>query len=1172
MPDTTYQPLSWIFTSKGIIARWATDRTPDGTYLNLSDAEERQENAMSSRYGSIIINRDPNGTPGGINYFLPNPIITITRLAQKATNSSWRYAGDTTGILWRRAGDAQGPYTQIITGLSGGIFGSVVNTTFGSSTPYIFIADANAMLKDNGTGTPTQWGIAPPAWTANSYVYPPNIYLIDGANNGSVYTLSNCSFFDTGGFSITTPVGAPFSQFSSYLYTPITDPNLKYAFNGCLATFATSTVPTTEYDVTAIQTTDLSIGTYTTLTITTGSATGVMVGNTVQIAGSNNPIFDGYYTVSMVISATQFKVAFTSFTNQSASNAAMYRFTSTARQALLFNVFGEPFRTEFTAIGVYGPINSATTTFPISVYEFTVAANTTGSFGITGNFELSHDNWATDDDLIVINLGIDGSITGVTVAVQFDVNNSGYTTGYFSQDITVPSTATSAGVLSYYLRMGAFQKFGNAGQDNWTWSDVTGWRVLVTNTNTTTAVSLFFNGLYQQWGYGPSSFGGVGYDYRYTYYNAVTKTESNGSPIQAFDTQFGTMASLSPPIALRQAIQVVGNYSPDPQVNFIRIYRHGGTLSENWLLVDAIPNIPAQGPFNTFAYQDTTPDADLQQANTLALDNDAPVTSTLPNPVLATLTEATTFPGAGDNPWDGFNDQQIFSTAGFGFIVGQVIDIGTPQNLEQVRVTQIITTGPPHDQGVYAVVRLKHNAGEPVQAFSIPQQPCDLCALAYGQMWVAGDPNNPHFLYYSKPGYPENFGPQNYIPVSQPSDPIMAVINFRGTLFVATLTTWYQIVGGASPYAQPTGSKHGLVAKGGWTQTESAIWYQAIDGIRAFRGADGMYMTLIIEWLYRQVPQAYTPIPLANLSNLGAVQLAFQNNYVYVMYQSYDSNNYRIAFSTEYQRWRNDTVHATAMYFEEDTNILLYAKYIVAGAQSGYAICQDRVNDYDDGGWSGGALQQVAIASDIRVPYQDLGKPHFPKQWNTLEVDVDTQSQNMTVLLHVDDDAQILNLGTINTPSRQKVQLKINAGDGVQGYKVSPEFQISSKVAPNIYQLDIYYALLAAYRTSFDTYWHKFGTDESKLVKEGYFDYTSTSAITVMLFADGGTSPYYTFVLPANPARQSEPVRVRFAPIKLRMFRCIAVASEPFQLWADPVIRWKETRVGTGYATLPLVT
>lgn len=1167
MADTTYQPLSFIFQSKGIVARWATDRAPQFCYLNLNNAEERQETALSSRYGCVIINRDPDGTPGGTNYLLPNPIVTITRLAQKSSDSSWRYAGDNTGVLYRRTGDTQGPYTQIITGLSGQPFDSVVNTTFGSSTPYIFIADANLMLKDNGAGTPTKWGIAPPTEQALTWVFDPQVFLIDGFNNGAGgYAVSNVTGLASGTIgTVTTSLGGgSFGLDNAWEYYTVTG-GLKFAWNGCLATFGASGAITSVAILSAITTT-LVGSSYTLLQVTTASAHGLSVGNGVQIAVTSNPYFDGIYLVHSVLSPTVFTVSYGTPTYASASGGVMYGALPTASQALLFNIYGAPKQQQFTTIGVGGVFNNLITSFPIDYVGGSVAASTIGTIGKTVSLDLSQANQAIGGDLIAVALSIGTPENVVSVQIEFDINGSGYTSAYYSAVVPItPATAGTSAWQTYYIPMGNFVANGMAGQQNYTWADVTGWRVVVT-TNSTGGTTVSLNALYQQWGYGPSSFGGTGYDYRYTYYRADTQTESNGSPIQAFDQQAGYVASQVAPFSLRQALRIQASYSQDPQVTHVRFYRRGGTLSSNWFLIDQVPNNSAGGQFNYF---DLIADADIQQANTLKLANNVPVTSTLPIPISTTLaqpTAAPTFLFGASTPFDVFQLQNIVvANSSAVFLPGQIVDIGKPYNLEQVSV---IAGG---TGSFFSIVRLMHNAGEPVQVFAIQGQPCDLCALAYGQMWVAGDPNNPHFLYFSNPGYPENFGPQNYIPVSEPSDPIMAVINFRGTLFVATLTTWYQIIGGASPYAQPTGSKHGLVAKHGWTQTESAVWYQAIDGIRAFRGADGMYASLIIEWLYRQVPQAYTPIPLVNLGSLSTIQMAFQNNFVYAMYPAYNGNNYRLAFSTEYQRWRNDDVNATALYFEEDTNNLLYTKFLTAGAQSGYAICIDRVNDYDDGGWVSGALAPTPIAANIRIPYHDLEKPHFPKQWNTLELDVDTKGQNMTVLLHVDDDAQILNLGTVNTASRDKVQLKINAGDGVQGYKVSPEFQASVTVAPNIWQLDIYYALLAAYRTSFDSYWIKFGTDESKLVKEGYFDYTSTTSITVSLYADGGTAPYYSFVLPANPNRQSEPVRVRFAPIKLRMFRCIATSSAPFQVWANLEIRWKSCRVGTGYATMPLV-
>ena len=98
----------------------------------------------------------------------------------------------------------------------------------------------------------------------------------------------------------------------------------------------------------------------------------------------------------------------------------------------------------------------------------------------------------------------------------------------------------------------------------------------------------------------------------------------------------------------------------------------------------------------------------------------------------------------------------------------------------------------------------------------------------------------------------------------------------------------------------------------------------------------------------------------------------------------------------------------------------------------------------------------------------------------------------------------------------------------------------------------------------------KFGVDTFKFAKQGYFDYTSTAAITVSLYADGATTPYYQFTLPANPLRQSDPVRVRFAPLAFRLWRLVAVSqgtgsNNAFQFWSAPEIEVKACDVGNSY-------
>lgn len=112
--------------------------------------------------------------------------------------------------------------------------------------------------------------------------------------------------------------------------------------------------------------------------------------------------------------------------------------------------------------------------------------------------------------------------------------------------------------------------------------------------------------------------------------------------------------------------------------------------------------------------------------------------------------------------------------------------------------------------------------------------------------------------------------------------------------------------------------------------------------------------------------------------------------------------------------------------------------------------------------------------------------------------------------------------------------------------------------------------MLADQRNSYDSYWQKFGSDESKLAKQGYFDYSTSNdnPLTVQLFADGEETPYYSFVLPSNDEREEVPMRVRFPAIKFRLWRII-VTSPPadgsFRLWTPIQIDVKPVKAGSGY-------
>lgn len=863
---------------------------------------------------------------------------------------------------------------------------------------------------------------------------------------------------------------------------------------------------------------------------------------------------------------------------------------------------GSQFQAAFTHANVTLTSDTGTASyngiFPISAWSGTIAAaNSTATISKTIALDFSQNNQVTDDDLIVLTLLTSNPNNIAQIQLQFftGAGTNNYYTKFISpayyqsavgqtqlaysatqQQILAdtmglitgqPPNTTSAQLQpsnistgsgswqACYLRRGDFLPVGQAGQAGVDWANISGWQISVTTNANVGGASFSFNGLYLQWGYGPSSFGGVGYDYRQTYYNANTGTESNGSPIQAFNHDYGYLASTAAPIFLRQAAQVVGQYSNDSQVTHARIYRRGGTLASNWVQVGQLPNVVGAGQF---IFKDVVADSFVQQAQILVLDNDPPVTSSLVSPIQTTLSAATTQGGL-SSIYSNFSPQLVSVALGSAvFVPNQLVIIGNPSNEELVSVV-VGGTGT-----FTAILRLQHNLGEPVSVYAVPRQPCNLCAYAYNQVWLAGDPNNPHYLYYSKKGLPENFGPQNYIPVTTPDDPINAVINWRGTLIVGTLKSWFIIVGGAQPYAQPTGSQHGIVAQQGWTEVEGAIWYSAADGLREFTGADGVYMTLPIEWIYRGNPLCLPP--QADPTQRSQDVMAYYNNVVYTSYISTTSSGerFRMNWDTQYRRFRYDDVPATAMLWERDINTLLVGKQIGVGQ---YAVVQDQTNDYDDGGWAAGALVQTQINLEIQTPYFDVGKPHNPKQWNEFELDVNTQGQNLNPTLLFDNGATSIALSPVNTTVRQKVELFVNQGEGQQAYRCSVLASIGVTTAPILYQMDMYAAPLAEYSASIDSYWLKFGTEESKIVKQGYFDYTSSLPITCSLYADNSATPYFTFMLPAQTVRSV--VRVRFGNVNsgttaftLRTWRIVMTAmndsdTNQFQMWESPRIEWK---------------
>lgn len=677
------------------------------------------------------------------------------------------------------------------------------------------------------------------------------------------------------------------------------------------------------------------------------------------------------------------------------------------------------------------------------------------------------------------------------------------------------------------------------------WANVNGYQVqIVTNDNSSATVE--FAALLLFGGAGPDSFAGVSYDWLVTFYNANDGSESNPCMV---------MSDVNPPnqtnrlYPRRQACLLTATYPTlDSQATHLRWYRRGGTLADNYRRIDQVP-ITASPQ----TYLDIWADDQIAGADTVSFTMDVPVTSSLPVPVLTTLTA----------PINTTNQvASVFPASMANISLKQQVNLGNvaATNYETVIV---LTLAAGH---FTAFVQNTHANAETVAATASYGQPVGIVAQAFDMMWFADDPQNPSYLYYSAKDNPQAVSSANFIPVSTPDDPIMAIVATRANLFVSTVKRWWSISPGTqpgqAPTVYPTAADRGCVAKQGVCVKGETVFYQALDGIRVFTGGGSKYFTQMIEFLFQGV--GTTPIVEADQTQLSQTVMAFWNNMVFISYVGTDSDRHRIIWHTEYERWRNDDQNAVSLLFEADTNTLLF------GDTNGL-IHQDRVGFYDEVS-VGGQVAVGPIEIDLQTPSDDQRSPTIQKNYNEVTLDANTNGQPVTVTLSFNDGEFTEVLGQVTTTQRARVNLNLNNGQGYQAYKCA--MQITGAATTGrilLYQAKIRAIPLAETRQSLDTYWMDQGTAESKLCKQIYIDYNASAPISCSVYYDGAEIPWFVFTLPTYFGVRNS-FRQRLPAIKFRLIRLVLDSNgEDFQIWDSSGWETKPVAQGKGYEKIPLL-
>src|SRR3990167_8558030 len=269
-----------------------------------------------------------------------------------------------------------------------------------------------------------------------------------------------------------------------------------------------------------------------------------------------------------------------------------------------------------------------------------------------------------------------------------------------------------------------------------------------------------------------------------------------------------------------------------------------------------------------------------------------------------------------------------------------------------------------------------------------------LCASFQEHVFTAGDPENPHYLSFSKRFRPESFPTDNFLEIGTANDPITALVPIAGLLGMFTRDTKYRISGNSS-----TGFTHyEALARRGTRATKSVV---ASDQGIIFVANDGVYVTNLIgqdKKLSSKIESLFTgdtvsdELPINQDAMDQVAGTYYKNKYYFVAPVGTSTTPNRMfiyAFDTE--DWTCYDISGGSMVYEPDTDAL------VLGGDDGFVhILETGTTDDDE-----------TISAELRTKDFQGGSYNTNNLFLYLKVDCEVANgTTLTAVFYVDDVAK----------------------------------------------------------------------------------------------------------------------------------------------------------------------
>lgn len=266
----------------------------------------------------------------------------------------------------------------------------------------------------------------------------------------------------------------------------------------------------------------------------------------------------------------------------------------------------------------------------------------------------------------------------------------------------------------------------------------------------------------------------------------------------------------------------------------------------------------------------------------------------------------------------------------------------------------------------YCSTLTDNELGAEVELDNDPPPLASLVASYQEHIFLAGDPLNPHQLYWSKRFKPESWPTENYVEIGNADDPINALAPIAGVLGVFTRSTKYRVTGNnTSGFVHWEAISHrGTRSPKSVVATDQGVLFVSPDGVWSsnFIAPDEKLSSKIEGLFNGSDADDNLGENVINQNALDQICAAFYKNKYYFSYPSgISTTNDRMAvydFSSE--EWTIYDHGMSSMTTEHDVN------YLVAGGTDGNLYILETDND-DDG-------SDIAYQAKTKEYYEGAGK------------------------------------------------------------------------------------------------------------------------------------------------------------------------------------------------------